>query len=136
MYYLRLIELLSARLLESVRGARTVTEITEIRSRLESLVAYASTDYTVTIHCKERKFKCEYLRWWIPNNIVTTYEVFATLAGRAPAALVEACTDDRTFPKLLHYWSSPRNQKEAAIEAFIDLIQAQIASLTDPPRLS
>lgn len=136
MYYLRLLELLFARLFESMRGARTVTEITEVRSRLESLVAYASTDYTLTVHCKERKFKCEYERWFIPNKIVTTYEVFATLAGSAPARLIEACTDDRTFPKLLAGWSSPRNQKEAAIEAFIDLIQSQIASLADPSRLS
>lgn len=135
MYYLRLIELLLARLLERVRGARTVTEITEIRSRLESLVAYASTDYTLTIHCKERKFQCEYLRWYIPNKIVTTYEVFATTAGRAPTSLIEACADGRTFPKLLHGWSSPRNQKEAAIEAFIDLIQVHIASFNDPPRV-
>jgi hypothetical protein len=136
MYYLRLLGLLFSRLLEYVRGARTVTEITEIRSRLESLVAYASTDYTVTIHCKERKFKCDYTRWWIPNKIVTTYEVFATLAGRAPPALIEACADDRTFPKLLHNWSSRRHQKEAAIEAFVDLIQAHIVSLGNPPRLS
>lgn len=135
MYYLRLFGLLFARLLESVRGSRTVTEITEIRSRLESLVAYATRDYTVTIHCKERKFRCEYLRWYIPNKIVTTYEVFATVAGPAPSAMIKACTDGRTFPKLLHGWSSPRNQKEAAIEAFVDLMQVHIASFNEPPRV-
>lgn len=126
MRHLRLLGQLLSQAIETVRGERQLTEITEARAQIESLVAYAVEGYTVTIHCQERKYKCAFSRWYIPNFVVNTYEVFATIAGKAPQVLIDACARDRTFPSLLHSWAAPQSQKEAAIEAFLDLLQARL----------
>ena len=126
MRYLRLLGQLLALFFESVRGERELIEITEARAQIESLVAYAVEGYTVTIHCQERKYRCRYQRWFIPDFVVYTYEVFATIAGKAPQVLIDACARDRTFPGLVNAWSTARAQKEAAIEAFLDLLQARL----------
>jgi len=133
-YYLRFLRKIIAKLIEGVRGERTVFEITEPRATIESLVAYAVEGYNLTIHCRERKFLCKYSRWYVPDRILTTYDVFATVAGKAPTALMEAATDDRTFPMLLENYSSSRAQKEAAIEAFVDLMKDHLRTKAPPIR--
>lgn len=126
MRYLRLVSHALSYLIEVIRGERVVTEITQARSRIESIIAYAVEGYTITVHCQERKFKCCFSRWYIPDFVFYTYEVFATIAGKAPQALIDACSRDTTFPGLLIPWSSKASQKEASIEAFLDLIQTRL----------
>ncbi len=132
MRYLRLLGQIVSTLIETVRVEKTLTEITEAQAHIESLVAYAVEGYTITIHCQERKYACTYSRWYIPDFIVKTYEVFATIAGKAPQVLIDVCSRDSTFPGLLHPWSSTASQKQAAIEAFLDLIQARLRAATSP----
>lgn len=136
MYHLRLFGRYLAKVIEDILGERIVSEVTQRRTKIESLVAYAVEGYTLTVHCKERKFLCTYDRWYIPNRLVTTYEVFATVAGQAPFPLIEAATDDRTFPKLLMTFAGSKNQKKAAIEAFIDLMREHLQARAQPVRLN
>lgn len=126
MRYLGLLGQLISRIFETVRGERKLTEITEARAHIESLNAYATDGYRITIHCHERKYRCEFARWYIPNFVVNNFEVFATIAGTAPQVLVDACARERSFPSLLHTWSTPARQKEAAIEAYLDLLKDRL----------
>ena len=107
---------------EKFRGQRQLSEITSHRRQIESLMAHSVDGYATTIHCQERRYICSYQNWWIPNRVVRSYYVFATVQGTAPKPLVEACAMDRSFPPLLHSWMPPASQKEAAIEAYIDLL--------------
>lgn len=126
MGYFRLLSQLLPKTIETIRGERSLTEITEARTQIESLVAYSVEGYTVTIHCQERKYRCDYKRWFVPSFVIKTYEVFATIAGKAPDVLIDACARDRTFPRLLNSWANSSSQKEAAIEAFLDLLHARL----------
>lgn len=126
MRYLGLLGRLISRIFETVRGERKLTEITEARAHIESLVAYATDGYRITIHCHERKYLCEFSRWYIPDFVVLNYEVFATIAGSAPQVLIDACARERSFPRLLQSWSSSARQKEAAIEGFLDLLKDRL----------
>lgn len=103
-----------------------MTEVTEARAQLESLVAYATNGVTITIHCQERKYRCDFFKWYIPSFVIVTYEVFATISGKAPQVLIDACARDITFPPLRSSWESSSRQKEAAIEAFLDLMQNRL----------
>lgn len=128
MYYLKLTLKLIAGIIEMIRGPRSLREITEPRTQLESLVGYSIEGYVTTIHCQERKYLCHYHRWPWFNKVVSTYFVFSTVTGSAPGSLVDACSMERSFPALLFSGSSNIRQKEAAIEAYIDLLIENLKS--------
>ena len=126
MRYLGSLGQLISQIFETVRGERKLTEVTEARAQIESLVAYATDGYRITIHCQERKYRCEFSRWYIPNFVAHNFEVFATIAGTAPQVLIDACARERSFPRLLHPWTTTTRQKEAAIEGFLDLLKDRL----------
>jgi hypothetical protein len=109
-------------LVQTFFGPMVVMETTTARAQIESLVGYSISGYVTTIHCQERKFLCRYDRWYTPNKVVYSYTVFATVTGIAPKAIVEACSLEKSFPKLLHPWMSSAQQKEAAIGAYLDIL--------------
>lgn len=113
---------------EWVRGTRTLIDITKPRATLEALEAHSNDGYVTTIFCREHRYRCVYDNWWIPNRIIKTYHVFCSVQGKAPETLVQAYRLERTFPPLLGPWSSNSSQKEAAIEAYLDILLADIES--------
>lgn len=120
-------------LLEKVRGPRNLQEITPSRAYIEAMTATSIYGVTTTIHCQERMYMCRYDRWFIPNRIVYTYYVFATVSGQASPRHIEACSMERSFPKLLHSWMPSASQKEAAIEAYLDLLVHRLETIGRPP---
>jgi hypothetical protein len=113
-------------IVEWLRGDRVVTDITEPRAVLESLTAHSNDGYITTIFCRENRYRCTYSHWWIPSRTIKTYHVFSVVQGKAPDILVQAYRLERTFPKLLSPWSSNSSQKEAAIEAYLDVLLVEI----------
>ena len=105
-----------------IRGPRILREITKPHMLVESLVGYSLNGYVITIHCQERKYRYEYKYRHIRDKAIYSYFVFATVTGSAPEKLVNACNMERAFPKLLPFWMPSETQKEAAIEAYLDLL--------------
>jgi len=99
-----------------------LVEITPARASIEAMAATSIDGFTTTIHCQERRYICRHKRWYVMNHVVYTYFVFATIQGNASPRLVDACGIERSFPKLLHSWMPSASQKEAAIEAYLDLV--------------
>lgn len=118
----RLMQYLASMIYESWRGPRQLQEITSARASIEAMTATSIDGVTTTIHCQERRYRCLYKRWYIRDHTVSTYFVFATVQGAASPTHVEACSMERSFPKLLHTWMPSASQKEAAIEAYLDLL--------------
>lgn len=128
MFGLRKMAQLFALFVEWGRGPATFKEVTPARAQIEALVGESTDGYSITIHCQERLYQYHYARWFVRNRIVASYYVFATIVGRAPTAMIEASSMTRSFPKLLHPWMPSASQKEAAIEAYIDLLLANVQS--------
>ncbi len=120
-------------LLEKIRGPRNLFEITTSRTNIEAMTATSIDGVTTTIHCQERKYLCRYDRWFILDRVVYTYFVFATVQGKATPHHIEACSMERSFPKLLHPWMPSASQKEAAIEAYLDLLVHRLESVKKTP---
>ena len=110
---------------ERIRGPRVLKEITRPRAQLESLTGHSTAGYVTVIYCQERRYLCTYTRWGALSRVITTYTVFSKIEGKAPAELVKVCAMERTFPALVHPWSTPFHKKRAAIEAYLDLILAE-----------
>lgn len=126
MFGLRKVAQLFALFVEWGRGPATFKEVTPPRTQIEALVGESTEGYSMTIHCQERLYQYQYTRWFVRNRVVSSYYVFATIVGRAPPAMVEACSMVRSFPKLMHPWMPAASQKEAAIEAYIDLLLTNV----------
>lgn len=109
-------------LYEAYLGPRSLTEITSPRANIEAMAATSIEGFTTTIHCQERQYLCRFERWYVRDHVVCSYFVFATIQGVASPRHIEACSMERSFPKLLHPWIPSASQKEAAIEAYLDLL--------------
>lgn len=126
MQYLQLLRHWIGALWVAFQGPVKVREVTAPRMQIESLVGYSISGYVTTIHCQERQFLCEYERWFIRDRLTCTYNVFATVSGIAPQAIVDACSLEKSFPRLLHPWLPSGQQKEAAIGAYLDILIARL----------
>jgi hypothetical protein len=113
---------LFASALELIKGPSNLSEIVSTKSEIESLMGHSVHDYTVNIHCHEKRYLCRYRRWYVPNQEKTVYHVYTVVSENTPRRLKELCAKERHFPKLLGVWMPSASQKEAAIEAYLDLI--------------
>ena len=113
---------LFASTIESLKGPKILFELPSKKNEIESLMGYSINGYTIKIHCLEKKYICRYRNWYISDKIKTVYHVYTTVSEDAPDILKKYCSVDRHFPRLLGYWMPSATQKEAAIEAYLDLI--------------
>ncbi len=115
-----------AEVFEQVLGPRTVIDVTQPRTHLESLSGHSHEGYVTQVFCQELKYKVRYQRWFVPDRHYYVYKVFCTVQGKAPEALLRAFARECSFPLLLTEWSSSTAQKTAAIEAYLDVIHADL----------
>ena len=111
---------------EKVKGPRTIEEVVVPRTRSEGLTGHSVSGYEINIHCQERHYKVRYKRWWMSTDEFRQFHVFATYSHDCPDRLKEACKLDITLPVLLNTYASAEKQREAAINAYLDILIARL----------
>lgn len=111
---------------ERVKGPRTIEEVVVPRTRSEGLTGHSVSGYEINIHCQERRYKVRYKRWWMASDEFRLYHVFATYSNDCPDRLKEACKLETTMPVLLNSYAAAAKQKEAAINAYLDILIARL----------
>lgn len=107
---------------EKLLGPRIFVEITPTSSDLETISVTTLEGSITTIHCQEKRYICRYKRWYVRNNTVCIYYVFATVEGTILEKLIDACKMECYFPKLLHSRVPSSSQRKAAVEAYLDIL--------------
>lgn len=113
-------------LFERLRGPKTVYEIKRPQNTLGSLKGFAVRGYEIVIYCQRKEYHVKYDRWYIPDRIEATYNVFSTVTSDAPQALRDACELDVELPALIHDWNFNNVIRRAQVHAYLDLLEARM----------
>lgn len=117
-------------LFERIKGATRVIEVKTPKNLVGQLTGYSIYGYELQIFCQKRHFRRSYDKWFIPNENHIAYRVFSIVSNNAPAKLKKACELDIVIPQLMNDGIDERRQRQAAIDAYLDIL-AQ--SLVSPP---
>lgn len=108
--------------LDKFKGPRTLEEVVVPRMRSEGLTGHSISGYEISIHCQERRYKVRYKHWWMGSSELRMFHVFATYSNDCPDRFKEACRLDLTIPVLLNSYAPTEKQREAAINAYLDIL--------------
>lgn len=126
MRLVRILASLMTSLVENLKGPRTTEEVVVPRTRSEGLTGHSVSGYEINIHCRERRYKVRYKRWWMGADELRMFHVFATYSNDCPERLKEACKLDISMPALLSSYAPAEKQREAAINAYLDILIARL----------
>ena len=107
---------------EKLKGEKTVYEVKLPKHALGHLDGIEMSGYRIRIYCQKKQFKRKYRSWLIPDKYTATYRVFSVVSNDAPEKLKEACGLDIDIPCQLSPFIDDEWQKEAAIQAYLDML--------------
>lgn len=113
-------------LFERWRGPKTVYEIKRPDNSLGCLKGFTVRGYELAIYCQRKEYHVKYDRWYIPNRVRVTYNVFSVVTNDAPVALRKACELDVDLPALIHNWHFDNEVRRSQVHAYLDLLEARI----------
>lgn len=113
-------------LFERARGPKTVTELKRAGNEMGSLKGFAIRGYEIAIYCQRKEYHIRYDRWWIPDRVEVTYNVFSVVSSEAPKALRQACERDVDLPALIHNWNFDNEIRRAQVNAYLDLLEKRL----------
>lgn len=113
-------------LFERIRGPKTVHEVKRPGNEMGSLKGFAVRGYEIAIYCHRKEYHVIYQRWWIPNRLKVTYNVFSVVSNDAPKALRKACELDVDLPALVHNWNFDNEIRRAQVLAYLDLLEKRM----------
>jgi hypothetical protein len=116
-------------LFERLRGSKTVSEIKRPDNSLGSLKGFAVRGYELAIYCQRKEYHVKYDRWYIPDRIEVTYNVFSVVSNDAPKALRKACELDVDLPALVHNWNFDNEIRRAQVHAYLDLLEKRMTKI-------
>ncbi len=119
--------------IEKLKGKKTVYEVMLPKNALGHLVGYAVSGYEVRIYCQKKQYKRMYDSRLIPDKDTVVYRVFSVVSNDAPEDLREACELDTDIPCQLSPLIDDEGQKEAAVQAYLDLLAARLDTRPKPP---
>lgn len=119
--------------LERLKGKKTVYEVKLPKNALGHLVGYAVSGYEVRIYCQKKQYKRMYDSRLIPDKDTVLFRVFSVVSNDAPALLREACELDVDIPCQLSPLIDDEGQKDAAIQAYLDMLAAKLDTMPKPP---
>lgn len=110
------------RWLERAKGQRTVTAQHLNQPHTECYVAQISDASTITLFCREVRYRIEYTAWWAWGRNVSVYQVYCTTSASATEQVRHHFGKELKIGELLHQHSFAVDQKKAAINAYLDLL--------------
>lgn len=116
-------------LFERWRGPKTVYERRQPNNQLGCLKGFAVRGYEIIIYCQRKQYVVEYERWYVPNRVTTTYQVFSVVTNDAPKALRKACELDVDLPALVHNWNFDNEIRRAQVLAYLDLLEKRMSKI-------
>jgi len=116
-------------LLERIKGNTTVVEIKTPKNLVGHLTGYSIHGYEIQIFCQKRHYRRSYDKWYIPNDNHVAYRVFSIVTNDAPNKLKKACELDIVIPELMSENIDERRQRQAAIDAYLDILAQSLVSV-------
>lgn len=116
--------------LERIKGPKKVYEIKRPANAMGCLKGFTVRGYELAIYCQRKEYHVKYDRWYIPNRITVTYNVFSRVTNDAPKALQKACELDVDLPALVHNWNFDNEVRHAQIDAYLDLLEARMKQMS------
>lgn len=113
-------------LFERLRGPKTVYEIKRPSNSLGSLKGFTVCGYDIAIYCQRKEYHVKYDRWYVPDRVEVSYQVFSVTSRDAPKALQEACALDVELPALIHHWNFDNVIRRAQVHAYLDMLEARM----------
>lgn len=108
--------------LEKLKGRKTVYEVKLPKHALGHLAGFAVAGFEVRIYCQKKQYKRSYDNRFIPDKYMAVYSVFSVVSNDAPERLRQACELVADIPCQLSSFVSDEGQKDAAIQAYLDLL--------------
>lgn len=108
--------------LERLKGTSIVRRYYRVGDLCEELTGYAIANYEIRLYCQQMRYVREYLRWIFPRQSYSTFRVFSRVTQDAPGSLKRACELEIDLPRMVPRFLSEAKQKEAAIQAYLDIL--------------
>lgn len=118
---------------EKLKGKKTVYEIRLPKNALGHLTGLNVSGYEVRIYCQKKQYKRSYDNRFIPDKYMTVYNVFSVVSSDAPEKLRDACELEADIPCQLSSFIDDDGQKDAAIQAYLDLLAHRLNSMPEKP---
>ena len=116
--------------LERLKGNKVVCDVSIPNNVVGLLTGYSMYGYEIQIFCKKRHYRRKYDKWFIPNDDHAAYEVFSIVSNDAPDSLKKACKMELVIPRLLAEPVSEARQRQAAVDAYLDILAQTLKSPT------
>ncbi len=116
-------------LYERWRGPKTVYEVKLPSHALGSLKGFAVRGYEIIIYCQRKEYHVKYVKWYVPDTVHVTYQVFSVVTNDAPKALKKACELDVDLPALVHNWNFNNEIRRAQVLAYLDLLEKRMSKI-------
>jgi hypothetical protein len=118
---------IAARILHWLSGPSVVVLDDSVGNHVASLTAYSVFGYDVTIQCHATYFKRVFKRFYIPNRRMAVYSINTVVPPNAPCSLQQvAGSFSANVPRECAFFLREVYQKQRAIEAYLDLLLAQV----------
>ena len=113
---------------EKIKGTTTVMEVSTPKNLIAHLTGYSIYGYEIQIFCQKRHYRRNYDKWYVPNANHVAYRVFSMVTNDAPDTLKKACELDIVIPQLLSETIDEKRQRQAAIDAYLDILAQTLVS--------
>lgn len=117
-------------IIEKIKGSTIVTEISTPKNLVAHLTGYSIFGYEIQIFCQKRHYRRSYDKWYVPNANHVAYSVFSIVSNEAPVTLKKACELDIVIPQLMGENIDEKRQKQAAVDAYLDILAQTLVSPT------
>jgi hypothetical protein len=110
------------RKMEDIKGDRTLSIIRTQRDQDDGYKLVLSDGNNIQIYCRETTYLVSYSKWFIANKQFSVYEVFCVCSENVPQDLKNKLSSTFIVSELLPFLSYKKDQKKAAISAYVDII--------------
>lgn len=119
-------------LFHRLKGPSSLREVPTGLGQESILKGESVSGYEINIYCYRKQYRRKYDRWYVPTEYQVLYRVFSRVSDNAPARLKKVCASlDRDIRPQLPEFLSEDLQKRAAVEAYLQLLQAALVGAED-----